>query len=278
MSTPLMQSAVRVAAVAAIVSQMASRPLEAQCSPADKAALEALDRAWSDASDSGDRARISAFVSDHYAGINVTGLVDRQTMFANAERDAARAKANPTPRPTTDRYVISCTPLTATISHRNSFVNATTKAPAYSRSLHFLEKQGNTWKVVSNASHALTDQQQLAYLEQEWNDATMRHDAEWTERNYASFATEISSRTGALEDKAQSIASTRADKAVYEAIDLSELTGRVEGDVAVLTGVNRVRGKDAQGKAFDRRVRFTDTFIKRDGRWLVWATQGTPIP
>jgi hypothetical protein len=27
--------------------------------------------------------------------------------------------------------------------------------------------------------------------------------------------------------------------------------------------------------AFDRNVRFTDTFVKRDGRWMVWASQGT---
>jgi hypothetical protein len=32
-----------------------------------------------------------------------------------------------------------------------------------------------------------------------------------------------------------------------------------------------------KGAAFDRKVRFTDTFVKRDGRWLVWATQGTAI-
>jgi ketosteroid isomerase-like protein len=272
-----MYSAARVAAVAAMVSLIAASPLAAQCSPADRAALEALDKSWSDASTSGDRARMGSFVSDHYMGMNVAGAVDKQTMLANSERDAARARANSTPPGSSDRYLISCTPITATISHRNIFPDATTRAPAYSRSLHFMEKQGNTWKAVSSASHALTDQQQLVYLEQDWNDATMRHDADWTERNYASFATEISSRTGALEDKAQSMASTRADKLVYEAIDLSELATRVEGDVAVVTGVNRVRGKDAQGKAFDRRARFTDTFIKRDGRWQVWATQGTTM-
>jgi len=45
--------------------------------------------------------------------------------------------------------------------------------------------------------------------------------------------------------------------------------------LAVLQDCNSC--KDEQGKAFDRRTRFTDTFIKRDGRWQVWATQGTVI-
>lgn len=48
--------------------------------------------------------------------------------------------------------------------------------------------------------------------------------------------------------------------------------------LASVTGINRVVGRDEQGKPIDRRVRFTDVFIKRDGRWQVWATQGTVIP
>ena len=178
---------------------------------------------------------------------------------------------------TPDHYVITCTPLTATITHRNAFIDPATKLPAYSRSVHFLEKQGNSWKAVSNAGGALTDAQLLTYMEQDWNDATMRHDGDWTDRNYASFASDISSLTGGFEGKAESVASARSSKIVYDAVDLSDVVARVEGDAAVVTGVNHVRGKDAQGKPFDRRTRFTDTFIKRDGRWQVWATQGTVI-
>ncbi|MEO6529048.1 MAG: nuclear transport factor 2 family protein [Gemmatimonadaceae bacterium] len=272
-----MHPALRVAAVAALLSPMGATPLLAQCSQADKAALEAFDKSWGDATVSGDRARMAPFVAESFMAVNVTGTVDRQTTMANAERAAQLNKANPPAPATPDRYVITCTPLTATITHRNTVIDAATKMPAYSRSVHFLEKQGNTWKAVSNAGYALTDQQQLLYIEQDWNDATMRHDAAWTERNYASFASDISSRTGAIEGKAEAVASARSDKLVYDALDLSEVVARVEGDAAVVTGVNHVRGKDAQGKAFDRRTRFTDTFIKRDGRWQVWATQGTLI-
>ena len=55
------------------------------------------------------------------------------------------------------------------------------------------------------------------------------------------------------------------------------LTKLENATTVVVTGVNLARGKDEQGKAFDQRIRFTDTFIKRDGRWQVWATQGTVI-
>ena len=176
-----------------------------------------------------------------------------------------------------DRFVITCTPTTATITHRSTAINPTTKAVSYGRSIHFLERSGNTWKAVSSTGHAVTDQAQLLYMEQDWNDASMNHDAAWTDRNYASFASDVSSRTGHMESKAEAVTSARTDKFKYDALELSDLVARVEGDVGIVTGINHVRGKDADGKAVDRRVRFTDTFIKRDGRWQVWATQGTNI-
>ena len=97
------------------------------------------------------------------------------------------------------------------------------------------------------------------------------------ERNYAADATDVSSRTGALSTKGQVLASVKDDKTVLEAADLSDLNVRKEGDTAVVTGINHVRGRDDKGQAFDRWYRFTDVFVKRDGRWQVLATQGTPI-
>jgi len=61
-------------------------------------------------------------------------------------------------------------------------------------------------------------------------------------------------------------------------MDLSDMNARVEGNTAVVTGINHVKGRDDKGVAFDRRVRFTDVFLKKDGRWQVIATQGTLIP
>jgi ketosteroid isomerase-like protein len=277
MTTARMHPAIRIAVVTALLSPMISGRLFGQCSQADKAALVAFDKAWGDASDSGDRARLAPFVSDNYMGVGITGTTDKQAMLVSAEHAAQSNKANPSPSIPADRFVITCTPSTATITHRFTVIDPTTKAVSYGRAIHFLEKSGTTWKAVSSMGHGVTDQAQLLYMEQDWNDASLRHDAEWTERNYASFASDISSRTGGIETKSEAVASARTEKIVYDALDLSEVAARVEGDVGVVTGVNRVRGKDAQGKAFDRRTRFTDTFIKRDGRWQVWATQGTLI-
>lgn len=266
---------VRITALAALFSVAASTSAYAECSAADKTALEALDKAWSD----GDAAYLEKIYSPEYMTHNASGMVNKATTLANAAVTAAANKASPSPEGTSDYYVISCTPLSATISHRNvgAVAAGSTAVPTYSRSVHFLERRGNGWQVVSSTGNTLNDQQQLIYLEQDWNAAGKRHDAEWVAANYAPFASDISSRTGAKENRLQAIESAKTDKVVYESLDLSELNARVEGNVAVVTGVNRIKGTGADGKAFDRRTRFTDTFIKRDGRWMVWATQGTLI-
>ena len=105
-----------------------------------------------------------------------------------------------------------------------------------------------------------------------------KKDAAWFERNVADDATYVSARTGALQTKSELIASMTNTRTAYESLELSEVTARIDGNTAVVTGVNRVRGRDEQGRPFDRRSRFTGTYIKRDGRWQVWAAQGTPIP
>ena len=277
MSTVKMHLAARIAVATGLLLPMVAGQLLGQCSQADRTALEAFDKSWGEAGDSGDRARLAPFLADNYMEIGFTRTWDKQAMLARAEQAARQNKTNPPPAATGDRFIITCTPSTATITHRVTAVDPTTKAASYGRAVHFLEKSGNSWKVVSGVGHNLSDEQQLAYMEAEWNDAIAKHDAGWKERNYASFATDVSSRTGAIETKAEAVASTRTDKFTYDALELSDIGMHLEGDVAVLTGVNHVRGKDADGKAVDRRVRFTDTFIKRDGRWQVWATQGTTI-
>lgn len=269
----------RVAAVAALLSVVASTPAFAQCSDADRTALEAWDKSWSEATRRGDRAVLESYFADNYMAVNLVGTVDKATSITNAVQAAERNRANPQTPAVADHYQISCTPLTATVTHRNVIPAAagSTAAPGYSRSVHFLEKRGGKWQAVSNVGHPINDQQRLVYMELDWNDAAKRHDADWVEKNYAPFASDISSRTGGIENKAQAVESAKTDKVVYDFLEVSGLNTRVEGDVGVVTGVNHVKGKDAQGKPFDRRVRFTDTFIKRDGHWQVWATQGTLI-
>ena len=121
------------------------------------------------------------------------------------------------------------------------------------------------------------DESTLLRMEREWNDALRTRKVAWFERNFADDATDISSGDGSLRTKAEDIAALKTDRTVYESLELSDLRVRVEGSAGVVTGVNHLKGHDEQGQAFDVRLSFTDTYIRRRGRWQVWATQHTRL-
>jgi len=117
----------------------------------------------------------------------------------------------------------------------------------------------------------------LVQMERQWNEALRTKNAAWFEENLAADVTDINSGNGALSTKSDDIAAIKTDTTAYETLELSDLKVRVEGNAAVVTGVNHLKGRDDQGGAFDVRLSFTDTYIKRNGRWLVWASQHTRV-
>jgi ketosteroid isomerase-like protein len=260
----------------------ASSAIAQECTNAEKARLQAFDKSWGEAATSGDRAQLQTVYAADYYGATLNGTDDKTSAVDAAVNAAERTKASGKSAPPTtyDNYIITCTPVTAVITHRNSTTASVNghDETSFSRSVHFMEKRAGRWQVVGNAGHPLTDASVLLYLENDWNEASKRKDVAWFERNYAADASDVLSRNGTLQTKSEAIASMKTDKTVLESLELSEMSPRVEGNAAIVTGVIRVRGRDEQSKAFDRRVRFTDTFIKRDGRWQVWASQGTLIP
>jgi len=117
----------------------------------------------------------------------------------------------------------------------------------------------------------------LKQMEHQWNEALKSHDAAWFEKNLADDFTDISSGNGALTTKTEDIANLKTDKTVYEILELSNLHARIEGNAGVVTGINHIKGHNEIGEGFEVRLSFTDTYIKRQGRWQAWASQHTRI-
>jgi ketosteroid isomerase-like protein len=79
--------------------------------------------------------------------------------------------------------------------------------------------------------------------------------------------------------------STRADvlREVFEtrthriaSLTVDEVRVRVFGDAAVVTG--RTRGRGESGNTpYDVEIRFTDTFVRRDGRWQAVASHASLV-
>jgi ketosteroid isomerase-like protein len=257
-------------------------PVFAECSEADKKALEAFDRAWSKAGQSGDKATLMSVYADDFMGL--PGMQGKAAAIEGTMRTFEQNKANPAgaDKVTYDHYIISCTPTSATITHRNTVwtPNGEGGKPEtfYTRSVHVLEKRGGTWQVVSNAGNGLDEYDVLWYLEQDWNNAVWKKDRDWFEKNYAADFTSVSSQTAKVMSRAEDIADTVDDKSTIELVETTGMNIRIDRNFAVVTGTFRVKGKDDKGSAFDRKMRYTDTWVRRDGRWQAWSSQGTPIP
>ena len=68
-----------------------------------------------------------------------------------------------------------------------------------------------------------------------------------------------------------------ADGDRVELAENSDMTVYDHGGTAVVTGILRLRGTGTSG-AFDRRYRFTDTWMRRNGAWRMIAAQDYLIP
>lgn len=253
----------------------------AECGASDKNALEAFDRAWGEAGIKGDRAALMTRYADDYTGL--PGMQNKTQTIEAAMKTAERDRANPSmaDKISHDNYMITCTPNSALITHRNIIAtkNALGKEETiWTRSVHVLEKRGGKWQVVGNAGNSLDESAMLGYMEMDRNNAYKNRDAAWFEKNYAGDMSEIDGADGKIVGKKEAIAAMTADKTVVESLVIESLNTRLEDNTAIVTSVLRVKGRDEKGAAFDRRTSYTDTFVKRDGRWQVWATQGTRIP
>ena len=79
---------------------------------------------------------------------------------------------------------------------------------------------------------------------------------------------------GQIIQKAQALEMCRSGPPVTSTID--QLAVRLYGDTAIVTG----RTTAVAGGATPRsvRLRFTDVFVRRNGRWLVVASHATGVP
>lgn len=134
---------------------------------------------------------------------------------------------------------------------------------------------GQAVDAVNKPREASIDELILLRMEREWNEALQKRNMAWIEQNLAGDMTDISSSDGKLHTKAEEIEGLQSDKTNYESLELSNLKARVEGNAGIVTGINRIKARDEKGQLLDVRFAFTDTYIKRDGHWQVWASQHT---
>ena len=119
------------------------------------------------------------------------------------------------------------------------------------------------------------DKSLILALEGAWNQAELHHDANAVAAIMADSFISVDHH-GKLLNKSQYLADLKDVSFKPEEISNSETTVYLYGDVAIVSSVYRTKGTD-NGKPFVHRGRFTDTWIKRNGKWQCVADHETLI-
>lgn len=126
-----------------------------------------------------------------------------------------------------------------------------------------------------NTGNASADKSLILALESAWNQAELHHDANAAASILA--GTFISAdHHGTLLNKSKYIADLKDPSFNPEEISNSDTSVYLYGDVAIVTSAYRTKGTD-NGKPFAHHGRFTDTWIKRNGKWQCVADHETLI-
>jgi ketosteroid isomerase-like protein len=106
---------------------------------------------------------------------------------------------------------------------------------------------------------------QILALENAWNAAELQHDPGALNQILTDDFV-ITEPDGTLQSKKEHMAFTKDKSYHYDLLVSEDFRIRVYGMVGVVTGAYHEKGK-YKGKMFDRRGRFTDTWIKLNGTW-----------
>lgn len=123
---------------------------------------------------------------------------------------------------------------------------------------------------------AADDKSRIIALENSWNQAELHNDAHAVDLLLADdFIMTVAD--GYLMNKAQMLESVRDTSYRPDVLQSQDMTVRMYGTTAIVTGAYLEKGRD-KGKPFERRGRFTDTWIKLGGEWRCVASHFSVKP
>ena len=117
--------------------------------------------------------------------------------------------------------------------------------------------------------------QQLRRLEDGWTAALVKRDSAYFRRNL--HRDYVYSDERGVFNKEQVIAEQISGTDSVTSAENQDMRVHVHGSAAAVTGILIVRGRGKDG-AFEHRYRYTDSFVREGGRWLMFASQDYEIP
>lgn len=134
---------------------------------------------------------------------------------------------------------------------------------------------------VGQANAAQTEKELLA-LQDEWAAARIKGDVEFLERFYA-HDLRLQVMDGSVVERKDDIAMfdriRRGDPNTIKPEYIHDVDMKVSpyGDAVVVTGVENLKGKYPGGMYGEMALRFTNLFVRRDGRWQLVLSHSTRI-
>ena len=112
-------------------------------------------------------------------------------------------------------------------------------------------------------------------LENVWNQAVVHRDTKALDVLFDNLLIYVE-YDGRLMTKAEYLASVRHSNANPDHVTTEGMRAQVYGSAVVVTGIYREKGVEG-GKPFQRRGRFVDTWVYKDGNWVCVGAQATLI-
>ena len=116
-------------------------------------------------------------------------------------------------------------------------------------------------------------EEEILKLEEEFTQAIVKNDAEAIGRFLADDWV-IIDVDGGMIDKARFLGVIKSGNLSHETMESEEVSVRVCGEAALVTGLTATKGK-FMGQEFSTRERATDVFVKQNGRWQCVFSQLT---
>ena len=125
------------------------------------------------------------------------------------------------------------------------------------------------------APKSSTVEGQVQKYEQDWAQATVNQGAAAVDQ-YEADDIITTDPSGRVTDKAQDRMDLSSGDFKIQSEELSEIKVHVYGNAAVAAGTNILRGT-YKGQDISGKYRFTDTWVNRNGKWQVVASEYTKV-